>query len=166
MTTHPPRIRYVEYNNKSRKGTYIGIKETGKRERFYKALEGVPLDIYLEAHKEQWKPGTIRRTYQNWQQLPTPPVPKRQPTTRKKESLKAKLAPGNTKVTVQLEQLNRPGTIRRIEKKLYEPLLKDKKEYDTIISNKRKLRNIHSVHNPTTPAPRKERKHLSPHPYL
>lgn len=54
-------VQIKEYNNKSRKGTYIYIKEKGKPPKIWKYYEGTAIDGYVERYikpqkKESYKP--------------------------------------------------------------------------------------------------------------
>lgn len=55
-------IRFTEMNTGGRKGLHIYIKDKGKRGKYYKYEEGIPVDIYAEYYKnsERGEKGTIQ----------------------------------------------------------------------------------------------------------
>ena len=55
------RIRHVTYNNKSRKGKYIGIKEAGKRERIIKDYPELTQEFYKYAYENNLNTWDLRK---------------------------------------------------------------------------------------------------------
>ena len=125
--TSKEKIRFVEYNNKNKKGLYINIKLGNmKKEKSYKYDGSKPVDYFKDlAQREEKK----KEKYKDWLQ--------RKKLTRIQEQFKK----GITKKQIKLEELATIEGQRKVLKALFEPLVHDKGLLEIIIANKHKLKN-------------------------
>lgn len=120
--------RIVQYNNTSRKGTYIVIQE-GKKRNTYKYDLKTPIDYYIEKSKNKTtKKYDIKKIQEKIQQ------------NKKNNSLNKQFKRGATQVVVDLNRLGRKNETQQIYKKLLSPLVINKNLLNQIIANKNKLK--------------------------
>lgn len=126
-------IRFVEYNNKSRKGKYIVIKKKG-RNYAYKYDSKLPIDYYEE------KAGSVKKgkSKKKWT---TKEIQKKVNVAENKKQLSKQFKKGQTLVIVNMEELGKSGATKKVYEKTLGPLVINKKLLQSVIANKEKLRN-------------------------
>lgn len=138
--------RIVQYNNKSRKGTYIVIGK-GQQRRILKYDTDTPPELYEQAVTEQlhW------REIHNLTDTYTYAQGRRDKKQHKKIS--EQLQKGTRHYTTTLHELTREGKVRDAYRKLIRPLVKSDKIYDILYSVRERLKpylNYHATIEGTT----------------
>lgn len=127
-----PVIKIVELNNKSRKGTYIYIKEKGKA-KYYKYEEDIPIDAYLIQARSGKK--TTKGLMQKYAKVETRQGKELQQyieQIRRRGSLQKQIKKGMGQVTIKNVEKATQATINRAKRKLLQHLILDKQLLDII----------------------------------